>query len=99
MKSMVLMSKTKEKVYRHMVNPSNTNCKGWKLLGRPHVKCKMLQVLHEVETWPTPAGDKLRDIWKEVKKKCPYFYELKPFVKERLTATDEAIRNSTELVF
>lgn len=62
---------------------------------------KMLQVTgagldHEDEIWPTPEGDKLRDVWQEVKKKCPYFYELKPFVKERLTATDEAIGNSTD---
>ena len=62
---------------------------------------KMLQVTgagldHEDEIWPTPAGDKLRDVWQEVKKKCPYFYELKPFVKERLTAIDEAIGNSTD---
>ena len=31
-----------------------------------------------------------------MKKKYLYFYELKPFVKERLTATDEAIKNSTD---
>ncbi len=64
---------------------------------------KMLQVTdagldHEDEIWPTPADDKLQDIWEEVKKKCPYFYELKPFIKERLTATDKAIKNSTDLI-
>ena len=62
---------------------------------------KILQVTgaglhHEDEIWPTPTGDKLRDIWEEVKKKFVYFYELKPFVQERLTATDEAIENSTD---
>ena len=31
-----------------------------------------------------------------MKKKCSYFYELKPFVKERLTATNEEIGNSTD---
>ncbi len=62
---------------------------------------KMLQVTgagldHEDEIWPTLAEDKLQDIWEEVKKKCPYFYKLKPFVKESLTATDEAIGNDTD---
>ncbi len=62
---------------------------------------KILQVTgagldHEDEIWPTPTGDKLWDVWQEVKKKCPYFYKLKPFVKERLIATDEAIGNSTD---
>ena len=62
---------------------------------------KMLQVTgagldHEDEIWPTLAGDKLQDFWEEVKTKCPYFYELKPFVKERLTATDESIENSAD---
>lgn len=65
------------------------------------VAYNMLQVTgagldHEDEIWPTPAGDKLRDVWQEMKKKCSYFYQLKPFVKERLTATDEAIENSTD---
>ncbi len=62
---------------------------------------KMLQITgagldHEDEIWPTPASDKLRDIWEEVKKKSLYFYELKPFVQERLTVTDEAIGNNTD---
>ena len=51
---------------------------------------------HEDEIWPTPVGDKLQDVWKEVKKKCLYFYEFKPFIKERLIATDKAIENSTD---
>ena len=42
--------------------------------------------------------NKLRDVWKEVKKKSLYFYELKPFVKKCLTATDEAIGNSTDFI-
>ncbi len=63
----------------------------------------MLQVTgagldHEDEIWPTTEGDKLRDIWEEVKKKCLYFYELKPFVKERLTAKDKAVGNSKDLI-
>ncbi len=62
---------------------------------------KILQVTgasldHEDEIWPTPEGNKLRDIWEEVKKKCPYFYELKPFAKKRWMAIDEAIENSID---
>ena len=53
---------------------------------------------HKDEIGPTLAGDKLRDIWEEVKKKCLYFYELKPFVKERLTAKDKAAGNSKDLI-
>ncbi len=64
---------------------------------------KMLQITccgldHEDDIWPTPAGNKLRDIWKEMKTKYPYFYELKPFVQERLTATDKAIGNSKDSI-
>ncbi len=96
---MVLMFKTKEKVYKHVFNPSNINCKRWKLLEKLHIKCFRVTVAgldHEDKIWPTPAGDKLWEFWEEVKKKCPYFYKVKLFVKERLTAKDETIRNSTD---
>lgn len=40
--------------------------------------------------------DKLLDIWNKVKKKCSYFYERKPFIKNCLTATNRAIGKSTD---
>lgn len=55
-------------------------------------------LVHEDEIWPTPASDKLQDIWKEVKKKYPSFFKLKPFIKKYLTATDKGIRNSRDLI-
>ena len=36
----------------------------------------------------------LRNIWKEVKQSCPYFYKLKPLLGEQMLVTDHAIGNS-----
>lgn len=33
-----------------------------------------------------------------MKKKCPYFYKFKHYVKKRLTATNEAIGNNTNSI-
>lgn len=67
------------------------------------IEYKMLQVIstgldHENEIWPIFAGDKLQNVWQEVKKKCSYLYEFKSFEKERLTATNEAIENGTGVI-
>lgn len=64
---------------------------------------KMLQVMstgldHEVEIWLIPINNKLQDVQEEVKKKCFYFYELKPFIKEYLMTMDKAIRNNINLI-
>lgn len=64
---------------------------------------KMLQVIsagldHEVEIWLIPINNKLQDVQEEVKKKCFYFYKLKPFIKEYLMTMDKAIRNSINLI-
>ena len=43
-------------------------------------------------------GQKVRDKWEEVKKSCPYYYDLKRLLGERLIATDHAVQNSTDPV-
>lgn len=42
------------------------------------------------------SGDKLHNVWNEAKKPSLYFLELKPFLGERLAATDYAIPDSFE---
>ena len=53
---------------------------------------------HEDEIWKDEKGQKVRDKWEEVKKSCPYYYELKRLLGERLIATDHAVQNSTDPV-
>ncbi len=53
---------------------------------------------HEDEIWQDERGQKVRDKWEEVKKSCPYYYDLKRLLGERLIATDHAVQNSTDPV-
>lgn len=53
---------------------------------------------HEDEIWQDEKGQKVRDKWEEVKKSCPYYYDLKRLLGERLIATDHAVQNSTDPV-
>ena len=46
---------------------------------------------HKNEIWKDEKGQKVCDKWEKVKKSCPYYYELKRLLSERLIATDHAI--------
>ena len=53
---------------------------------------------NEDEIWEGEQGDKLCNVWHEAQKVCPYFYDMKPLLGERLIATDHAIGNSVDLI-
>ena len=55
-------------------------------------------LMHEDEIWKGEKGKEVRDKWEEVKKACPYYYDLKRLLGERLIATDHAVGNSTDPV-
>lgn len=52
----------------------------------------------EATIWEGEKGDKLRNLWHEVQKFCPYYYALKPPLGEHLRVTDHAITNSTDVM-
>lgn len=52
----------------------------------------------ETTIWEGEKGDKLRNLWHEVQKFCPYYYALKPSLGEYLRVTDHAITNSTDVM-
>lgn len=54
--------------------------------------------MHEDEIGKGEKGKEVRDKWEEVKESCPYYYDLKRLLGERLIATDRAVGNSTDPV-
>ena len=54
--------------------------------------------MHEDEIWKEERGKGVRNIWAEVRESCPYYYDLKRLLGDRLMATDYAVGNSTDLV-
>lgn len=52
-------------------------------------------LMHKDEIWKEEKGKEVQDKWEEVKKSCPYYYDLKRLLGKRLITT---VGNNTDLV-
>lgn len=80
-------------VKNQLVQMEQKYCEAAKMLGAVGAGLNK-----ETDLWKDEASDDIRYAWHEVKKSCPYFFELKPLLGERLFATDPAAGHSNDPV-
>ena len=80
-------------VKNQLVQMEQKYCEAAKMLGAVGAGLSK-----EADLWKDETSDDVRYAWHEVKKSCPYFFELKPLLGEILFVTDPAAGHSTDPV-